>query len=281
MLKVHCGIVVVAIVLALIGDSWAQSQQQSPSGAILNQQPQTQAQHTEQPPTSDQRGTEQSPAFIKIVPSPKTNAEAAQEAADHEEKVNSDKWLIRWTAAVAAFTLVLAAVGAWQGIQLKRSVDLARNEYDASHRPHLIVRDIFIEGRNIIYLLVNKGETPARIVESWIMAEFVPMGQPLRPLRSFGHDDLGQITLAAGEVRDITYPMPSAISFPMMFPETRRIGIEGRPPVHGETFFTGTIVYEDGNGRRRRTVFRRQWNQSPGSVGAFNRVGDPDQEYAD
>jgi hypothetical protein len=190
-------------------------------------------------------------------------------------------WTALFTAVLAVSTTLLWSESNNASTATERQLELARAEYNSSHRPHLIVRDVFVEGGNIVYLLVNKGETPARIVESWTMAEFVPVGQPLRPLRSFGHDDLGQITLDAGEVRDITYSMPGPVSFAMMFPGSRRIGIEGRPPVHGETFFTGTIVYEDGNGHRRRTVFRRQWNQPPGSVGAFNRVGDPDQEYAD
>jgi hypothetical protein len=181
------------------------------------------------------------------------------------------------TLGIFAFTVILALVGYCRARLIGQSIDLARAEFNSSHRPHLIVRDVCKEGRNITYLLVNKGEAPAAIVESWIMAELVPDRQVLRPLRSTGHDDLGRIFLAVGEVRDQTYRLPDEIGFATDFPGTRKIGIGGMPAVHGQIYFTGTIVYENG-GHRRRSVFRRVWNQAKQT---FDRLEDPDQEYAD
>jgi hypothetical protein len=152
-------IVAVAILLAMLGSSWGRSRSHHASTQ--------QTQSAQQPAATDQRGSEQSPAFIKIIPIPKTNAEAAQEAADRKQKADSDRSLIGWTAAVAAFTLVLAAVGAWQGIQLKRSVDLARSEFASVHRPKLIVRQ-FVLARptpdqvlDVEFSIINIGDTEA------------------------------------------------------------------------------------------------------------------------
>jgi hypothetical protein len=116
-------------------------------------------------------------------------------------------------------------------------------------------------------------------IESWIMAEFVPDGTVLRPLLSSGHDDLGQLTFAVGQIRDLTYAMPGEVSFFIRFPDAKRIGVEGRPAMHGDIHFTGTIIYTDSNGgHRRRSVFRRRWDDIRRS---FYRIEDPDQEYSD
>jgi hypothetical protein len=130
-------------------------------------------------------------------------------------------------------------------------------------------------------MLVNTGDTDATIVESWIFGEFVPNGTPIRPLRSFGHDDLGRIVLAAGEARDLTRDLPGDIGFAIMFPDSRRIGLEGQPPVFGERYFTGTIVYEDDRRVRRRSVFRRKWDDSSHSFVRLSPEQERDHEYAD
>src|SRR5258708_19516763 len=82
-------------------------------------------------------------------------------------------------------------------------------------------------------MLTNVGATSVTIVESWIMAEFIEQDSPITPLRSFGHDDLGRLTFAGGETKDLVYPLPSEHSFAIIWNGTRRIGLEGRPAVLG------------------------------------------------
>ena len=84
----------------------------------------------------------------------------------------------------------------------------------------------------------------------------------LRPLRSFGYDDLKALHFAVGEMKDMTYRPPQAIDFFKA----------------GDLDFTGTIVYADRTGQRRRTVFRRRWDVERQG---FCRLADPDQEYSD
>jgi len=62
-------------------------------------------------------------------------------------------------------------------------------------------------------MLTNVGATSATIVESWIMAEFIEQDGAITPLRSFGHDDLGRLTFAGAETKDLIYPLPGEISF--------------------------------------------------------------------
>jgi hypothetical protein len=180
------------------------------------------------------------------------------------------------TAFIAIFTIVLVLVTRRQARLSRESIDLARSQFIATHRPRIVLKDVsFVDGQ-LLYMLVNTGDTEATVVESWILDELVRTGQPIRPLRSAGHHDLGRLILAGGEIRDLTHD-PKMGAF-MRVPDMMRIGVEDQPPMIGEIYFTGAILYSDNAGIRRRSVFRRRWDRGYGS---FIRLNDPDQEYAD
>jgi hypothetical protein len=170
------------------------------------------------------------------------------------------------TLVTAIATLAIAVFGFRQLIQ--------------THRPRIILRDAWMEldKREILYMLENNGGTKATIVESRIMAEFIVSGQFIRPLRSQGHDDLGRLTFAAGEMKDLTYAIPNEVGFYIRHPDTMRIGIEDKPPMIGDFYFTGAILYSDAAGNKRRSIFRRRWDKDRKG---FYRLNDLDQEYAD
>ena len=184
------------------------------------------------------------------------------------------------TVVIALFTFVLAIATIIQAAFTRAAIRLARDEFISSHRPRVILRDIIWEGHaDIHYTLANTGETRATIIESRVMVEFVQRGTAVRPLRAFGHDDLGRVVLAAGELREFTCAIPGELSVAMRFPDTRRIGIEGKEPVFGERYFAGTIVYIDDLSIRRQSTFRRIRDDASRS---FVRLADErDQEYAD
>jgi hypothetical protein len=237
---------------------------------------------------AEPRGTEDAPFFIQVVPSRKTAEERTQEADDREEKKSADRWLVRWTAMlfIATVGLILATglLGYFafrQARDTKTSIDLARAEFVSTHRPKIILRDAHLIGEEVLYMLVNVGATSATVVESWIMAEFVETGTRLRPLRSFGHDDLGRLNFAGGESKDLTYPLPAEISFAIKFPGTRRIGIEDRPAVFGERYFVGVLVYEDDLRVKRRSIFRRRWDDKSLTFSRLSPEEERDQEYSD
>ena len=184
------------------------------------------------------------------------------------------------TIAIAIFTWTLWGATVDQGRLTQQSIELARAEFNATHRPHLVVRDISVDGDNVIFLLINKGDAPCTIIESWVFLEHVSEDQAIRPMLSAGHDDLGNIHLAVGEIRQITWPAKE-FGFFFRFPEA------GRPEKNGDMtrfirgefiHFAMTIVYADLTGQRRRSVYRRRWNPDKGG---FYRLDDPDQEYSD
>jgi hypothetical protein len=187
------------------------------------------------------------------------------------------------TIAIAAFTLTLWRATTEHGRLTREVLDLARAEFISSHRPRIIMRDVceIWEGdaHNILYMLVNSGDAPGTIIESWILAESVKRERPIRNLRSYGHDELGQLTFAAGEMKDLTYPLPPGPNWHLVISSLPELPVGSVQHGAGYAlYFTGAILYADDAGNRRRSVFRRRWDDESK---AFVRVDDPDQEYAD
>ena len=57
----------------------------------------------QQPSTTDQRGTQQTPFVVKVLPIPKTNEEEAQEAKERNEKEALDRRITDATDNIAYF----------------------------------------------------------------------------------------------------------------------------------------------------------------------------------
>jgi hypothetical protein len=185
------------------------------------------------------------------------------------------------TVLIGIFTWVLAHVTNRQARLTREAIELANKEYISTHRPRIVLRDIHLIGEDVLYMLVNAGDTPATVIESWIFAEFVEDRTPLKPLRSAGHDDLGRLTFAAGEAKDLTYRLPDEVGFTIKWPEATKIGIEGRPPRLGKSYFVGVLIYADDLGVRRRSIFRRHWDDDSLSFVRLNSDQERDHEYAD
>jgi hypothetical protein len=174
------------------------------------------------------------------------------------------------TAVIALFTIVLAWVGGVQAYRLGQTINLARHEFLSTHRPRIILREVYLNDGNIWFRLVNIGDTPATIIESYRMAEIV---QPelMRPLLSTGHNDLGQIRLAAGEMKELSYKPDDSLGF---------FG-QGHQSFAGHRYFTGTIIYTDDLGVRRRSVFRRLFHEGGRQFRRLSADQERDNEYAD
>lgn len=128
------------ILLAMTGYSLAQpSQHIQPSSPPSNSQQST---------PSDQKGTEQSPFVIKIVPTPQTPEEAHHLGAQEADKSNADWWLVKFTGGLVVVGLLqligFSWVFGWQGVQLRRAVKASRDEFLASHRPQIRVKHLWL-----------------------------------------------------------------------------------------------------------------------------------------
>jgi hypothetical protein len=105
-----------------------------------NEPPKTHATDANQPPSNNQRGTDQSPLVIKILPPPQSEQQSTPKAAAQKNQTTDDEKLSTFTEFLFFATLGLAIIAAlqlfvfgYQGFQLKRTVDATV----AGERPYL------------------------------------------------------------------------------------------------------------------------------------------------
>jgi hypothetical protein len=136
MLIRRIAIVALALCLALIVDS-AQSQRRSGQ-----QQNDTKSVQTAQPPAPDQRGTDQIPFTVKVLPSPDSKEKAEQEERERAERAKLDaekaiidtklafetqriadytNWLARFTGLLFCIAVLQAGFFWWQLKEMKRA----------------------------------------------------------------------------------------------------------------------------------------------------------------
>jgi hypothetical protein len=165
---------------ALVSISWGQSQQPSPSDRESRSPQQTQSTAPQQP-AYDQRGTEQVPLIVRIIPTQKTKEESDQEAKDREDKSANDRELIRYSRYLDILTAIIIAVGAlqlvvfgYQAWALRQTV----KTMELTERPHMLVSALNFSGiktppdqagmvkLSIEYKIHNYGRSPAFLKKS-------------------------------------------------------------------------------------------------------------------
>jgi hypothetical protein len=197
--------------------------------------------------------------------------------------VSADERTADATDWIAAFTIILAVVGGVQGLLIWRQIALARDEFNATHRPKLRIRNINIEGtgtgafagnftlidhgESILgeYYVSNIGDAPAFIEGAFFMllgtTRALPMARPYatRPANCL----VFKKELAPGEVAyaniDIT-----AESNIFSMADVRYDGTSARPsminPREHSLYALGWVTYRDGTKILRRTTFARKWS---------------------
>jgi hypothetical protein len=101
-------------------DSW--SKPPTPSQPIVNEPPKAVTQTNQQPATTDQRGTDQTPFIVKILEPQKAETETARDQEERDNKSSSDWWLVKLTAVLAATGILQFFVFGYQALQLRRTV---------------------------------------------------------------------------------------------------------------------------------------------------------------
>jgi hypothetical protein len=144
-MRLRCLVIALTFVAAIASDSWGQSKQPSPKGSPQNT-------------TQQDRGTENSPVVVKVLPTEKSQTELRNDV----EKQESDRHLVKLTGDLAKYTerlfwatLILAAVtaglvgvGYFQSRDAKRSIAaaeasarIAERALTELERPYLFILD--------------------------------------------------------------------------------------------------------------------------------------------
>jgi hypothetical protein len=146
---------------------------------------------------------------------------------------------------VAIFTLALVFV-------TRAQIQLARQEFMATHRPKFAIRDIYWKrlesGAAVVaYTLSNRGRNSATIEES-VVRLTTREHADFRATDTNGANRLGRLHFAPGQYTSL-YHEPTG--------EKERTIVGSNEDLNARAVFTGTIVYSDAVGVRRRFVFRR------------------------
>lgn len=255
---------------------------------------------------ADKRGTEENPFIIKVLPSPEAKSAADYDREEKAAKRKTDEDLAKFTGQLAAYTSelatytkILVGVGCIQILvfiaqlvafisqarQLKRSVDLARDEFNSTHCPRLIIRRINIwqdRASNsqlvINYEIANIGGTRAKIIEISTMLWLPDTSNPLPPIPPYaGGDKSSEIIVESGA----PYRGQHYVVLAQEIEKYDRRSAFGEEVTRehlapSETYFFGYVVYLDQLNRRFETAFLRLYDYR---TKRFSPVNDPDYEY--
>jgi hypothetical protein len=178
---------------------------------------------------------------------------------------------------VAAFTVTLSFVTGRQAGLTKESVTLARDEFISTHRPRVIVRDVFTFGlagggpASVSFSIVNVGQTVATIsnVEASVFTK--DGNHRIPPHLPFTTCEVKKRRLQGGESQTLSKSSEwvSETANEWDFVAKRRI-----------LCIAGRIEYSDERGIMRQTGFIRAGVKIPEGF-VFESVDDPDYEYTD
>lgn len=114
--------------------------------------PESRAQQT----PADNRGTEQSPLSVRIIPAPRTPAEAARDAADQQERATANLWMMLLGGAVAVGAVL--QFGAWIALIVTTRRQVRAYVFVAGAE----IIDVEIGAVPIVQVEIkNAGQTPA------------------------------------------------------------------------------------------------------------------------
>lgn len=230
------------IALLFLGNSGNQSQQSPSLQPAKSVQQQTNSKNTEKTTTNDQRGTENSPIIIKVLPTKEIEKETHQAQKDRKEKTELDRKLTEYTKELSIFTEVLAVVAFFQlvvfGVQawkLHQTVKATKESADAalktahhmevaerayikiSHTPSGLVRRTplaeMLYGQNRAYEIDmevrNIGKTPAELTRLSFSHILLPTDAPLPAIPPYNSSTEEEAIRAIMYGTDAIFPFPS------------------------------------------------------------------------
>lgn len=219
------------------------------------------------------------------APAQEQHSPTEEKGAGNHPTNKAEEAIAEYTWWLTAFTggLVLATIGlgiATVGLYLtgEKQVGLARDQFNATHRPELTVRHVrWAENHTAIaFTVANRGRNTCTIVES---AFSYTTSEINNAVRTEGRNRLGEVVLSTGEFQDFVIRFNTAEeAFDAAFFVERVAAAALSDRLINEGFFAGAIVYRDESGIRRRLVFTRRWVRVGG---AFHPTGSPDSEYTD
>lgn len=266
--------------------------------------------------TQDERGTEKKPLVIKGIPTTTTKEEADRAEKQHAEQTSISRGVAHSLGEMSfdsrvnlGLTIILILVAGGQLVlflkQLrlideslkpaqiaaeaaKKSADLAREEFIASHRPRLIVRRVqvrftpAINEHGINLVIANIGDSIATNLTGNINITVIPASQQSdfekESMPKYGNQEINIGKLINRPPRN--NPNLDARQRTFVFFGSDAINADSMVKIgRGESilYFYGYITYNDVNGISRDCGFFRTYN--PSSEKFYAKDDDPDYEW--
>lgn len=111
-----------SLLLLFICVQFLQSQPPSPTPTAKRDEPQRPTTKRGDQSSNNKRGTEQSPIFVKVLPSSKTQDESPNDKNEALDKSSADWWMVRLTAAIAVIGLIQTIVFGVQAYMLRQTI---------------------------------------------------------------------------------------------------------------------------------------------------------------
>jgi len=211
-----------------------------------------------------------------------TNERTANQSANDVPQDAATQTIANYTVMLALFTGVLALVSIWQGSLLNRQMRLARDEFNATHRPKIVIRGLFMVAPNpshanaarISFQVHNVGDTAALITEFNFFLMFEDEETVEMPI--VRTESPGELPQKLG-VGDRIFWRGNAQVNPAKFMNATNQAFhfgEGESPLN----FRGTVSYEDMGGTVRHTSFHRAYDFNKRR---FKRIENSEAEYGD
>jgi hypothetical protein len=142
----------------------------------------------------DRRGTIEAPIVVEMHYPPKTDQQAAENAAEEDRKEATDRWTFRLTLALVVATVFQFFALGFQGYWLWRTVratEKAATAIEAIERPYFVLETLSgfeyrreqIHRVYVNYIFANIGRTPALMDE--LKADFVYSDIPPIPPKAY------------------------------------------------------------------------------------------------
>ena len=101
---------------------------------LSSQQQQNKSEQPQKAITADQRGTQESPVVVRVLPVLNTPEETAQAKMDRQEKAANDRNVVKLTAILALVGVLQLFVFGYQALKLKETVKSAGEQAEAMER---------------------------------------------------------------------------------------------------------------------------------------------------
>jgi len=178
------------------------------------------------------------------------------------------------SSSIAALAVVLALASISQTHMVRRRLETVKREFFTALRPRFVLRDVHAKNCEmgnpieVTYTITNVGSSTAQIVESVLSVDIQQWSSPRRVPVPAGKNEIGPVTLNAGEAQTFTYKVPERTWNKNLVKDSEVIAL----------IFCGKIDYVDASGVVRETSFCRAFD---GSRERFFPMRDPELEYAD